>query len=192
MATNLFENYAVDFLNITDSINKKINQQLPTLSAEAKKTLIRAIEREMEEAEEIYQSMELELNSLSASLRNQLQPRLRGYKIDYEKMKSEMRRIANVPSDRDMLLAGNSSSNFENDAAVADQRARLLAGTSRLNDASKRLKDSHRIALETEEIGAQTLMTLRNQREQLTHAGETVFNKSNISLMMLQRILIEI
>jgi vesicle transport through interaction with t-SNAREs protein 1 len=44
-----------------------------------------------------------------------------------------------------------------------------------LNDASQRLAESHKLALETEEIGANTLGILRNQRQQLQHANETVF-----------------
>lgn len=60
------------------------------------------------------------------------------------------------------------------DVATTDQRQRLLAGTNRLNDASKRLAESHRLALETEEIGAQTLVSLRNQREQIVRANDRV------------------
>ncbi len=55
-----------------------------------------------------------------------------------------------------------------------DQRARLLQGTNRLNDASRRLEESHRLALETEQIGTDTLGTLRNQRQQILHAHSTV------------------
>ena len=71
------------------------------------------------------------------------------------------------------------------DAAAQDQRQRMLMGTHRLNDAGKRLQDSHRVALETEEIGAQTLSTLRQQREQIVHANQTVTNLNLFSMTLI-------
>ncbi|CAG8490254.1 2413_t:CDS:2, partial [Racocetra fulgida] len=52
-----------------------------------------------------------------------------------------------MPTDRDELLAGASATDL--DSASLDQRARLLNGTERLADSSRRLQESHRIALET-------------------------------------------
>lgn len=85
----------------------------------------------------------------------------------------EQKKEAARPADRDALLAGYDPS-LDADASAQDQRQRLLTGTHRLNDASKRLENSHRVALETEEIGAQTLAQLRQQREQITHANATL------------------
>ncbi|CAJ0913308.1 8828_t:CDS:2 [Entrophospora sp. SA101] len=55
-----------------------------------------------------------------------------------------------------------------------DQRTRLLSSTERLNDSSKRLQDSHRIALEIENIGADVLGDIRRQREQIIHTRNTL------------------
>ncbi|KAJ1334270.1 hypothetical protein BSLG_008105 [Batrachochytrium salamandrivorans] len=48
-----------------------------------------------------------------------------------------------------------------------DQRGRLLQGTERLQNSSRRLEDARRIALETEQIGINTLSDLSSQREQI-------------------------
>ncbi|KAK6097398.1 t-SNARE VTI1 [Batrachochytrium dendrobatidis] len=48
-----------------------------------------------------------------------------------------------------------------------DQRGRLLQGTERLQNSSRRLEDARRIALETEQIGISTLSDLNSQREQI-------------------------
>ena len=40
------------------------------------------------------------------------------------------------------------SDGYDLDRTSMDQRTRLLSGTERLADSSKRLQDSHRIALE--------------------------------------------
>ncbi|CAH1767196.1 13627_t:CDS:2, partial [Entrophospora sp. SA101] len=55
-----------------------------------------------------------------------------------------------------------------------DQRTRLLSGTERLADSSKRLQDSHRIALEIETIGADILKDIHKQREQILHTRNTL------------------
>lgn len=53
-------------------------------------------------------------------------------------------------------------------------RTRLLAGTSTLEDGTRRLQESHRIALETADQGAEILSDLRMQREQIENARSTV------------------
>lgn len=54
------------------------------------------------------------------------------------------------------------------------QRQKLLQGTSTLEDGSRRLQESHRIALETEDLGADILRDLRSQREQIENSRDTV------------------
>jgi vesicle transport through interaction with t-SNAREs protein 1 len=39
---------------------------------------------------------------------------------------------------------------------------------------SRRLENAHRIALETEDVGADILRNLRGQREQIEHTRDTV------------------
>ncbi|KAJ1997553.1 Vesicle transport V-snare protein, partial [Coemansia thaxteri] len=55
-----------------------------------------------------------------------------------------------------------------------DQRTRLLSGNERLAKGSQRLQQSHRIAIETEAVGASILNDLRTQREQIVNTRETL------------------
>jgi vesicle transport through interaction with t-SNAREs protein 1 len=48
-----------------------------------------------------------------------------------------------------------------------DQRSRLIDGTERLQNSSRRLEEAQRIALETEGVGISTLEDLNRQREQM-------------------------
>ncbi|CAO3620461.1 unnamed protein product [Cunninghamella blakesleeana] len=59
-------------------------------------------------------------------------------------------------------------------SSFVDQRQRLLSGTERLGESSCRLEQSHRLALETEAVGANILSTLKGQRETLTRARDTL------------------
>ncbi|KAI3654375.1 hypothetical protein MP228_001094 [Amoeboaphelidium protococcarum] len=174
--TGIFDNYETDYNAISQSISKKLNTQLPVLSGEARRTLVRAIERELDEADEILQSMEMELMSLPTVSKSKLQPKMKGYRTDYDKLKAEFKRINNKNSERAELLGRSDDDDGFHDPDIAsmDQRATLLSNTNRLDKTSKRLEDSHRIALETEQIGIGTLETLRNQRQQLERANQNL------------------
>jgi vesicle transport through interaction with t-SNAREs protein 1 len=54
------------------------------------------------------------------------------------------------------------------------QRSRLLSATDKLSEGQRRLEDSHRVALETEDLGAGILRDLRGQRDQLEHTRDSV------------------
>ena len=49
-----------------------------------------------------------------------------------------------------------------------------MQGTSTLEDGSRRLQESNRLALETEDLGADILRDLRGQREQIENSRTTV------------------
>ncbi|KAJ2390596.1 Vesicle transport V-snare protein [Coemansia sp. RSA 2603] len=62
----------------------------------------------------------------------------------------------------------------ETGALDGDQRTRLLSGNERLENGTRRLQDSHRIAIETEAVGAGILQDLRAQREQIVSTRNTL------------------
>ncbi|CAG8522359.1 5066_t:CDS:2 [Diversispora eburnea] len=173
--SELFQSYEQEFEQIAQSISGKINDTLPLLTGEKRKATIRAAEREIEEAEEIVAQMEMEVLNLPPSTRTRLQARMRIYKSNVEKLKRDLRaarsRITGT-SDRDELLAGSSGTDLDSESM--NQRAKLLSGTERLADSSRRIQDSHRIALETETIGANVLEDIRRQREQILHSRNTL------------------
>lgn len=55
-----------------------------------------------------------------------------------------------------------------------DQRQQLLSGQDSLDRSSQRIRDSQRVANETESIGANILTDLRGQREQITNSRNTL------------------
>lgn len=82
--------------------------------------------------------------------------------------------VAPKVSERDELLGDMASESVDFDASTMDQRQRLLSGTERLGESSRRLQDSHRLALETEGIGINILSTLKGQRETMLRARDTL------------------
>ncbi len=106
--------------------------------------------------------MNLEKSNIPTSGRNAINKRFRDHQSDLDKLKQKLRSLKNVDTDRQALF-GERYTDDPQDAQL-EQRQQLLSGTERLGRSGERLKDSQRIALETEQIGASTLADLHQQR----------------------------
>ena len=121
--------------------------------------------------------MEIEIQGIPQSIRPSYQSRIKSAKADLQRYK-KLSKDAHAQLARADLLGvradlGTSTSDEPYGASNSD-RTRLLAGTELLEDGSRRLMESQRIALETEEQGADILRSLRGQREQIQNARDTV------------------
>ncbi|ORZ02982.1 t-SNARE [Syncephalastrum racemosum] len=175
--SDLFANYEQDFSTVSEGLRNKIDQQIPSQSGEQRKATVRAAEREVDEIDEILGQMEMEILNIPTPARTRLQAKLRLFKSEAEKAKRDLRRATTVTpktTERDELLGDYGSSQSDLDASTMDQRQRLLSGTERLGESSRRLEDSHRLALETEGIGINILSTLKGQRETMLRARDTL------------------
>ncbi|KAI8084861.1 snare region anchored in the vesicle membrane C-terminus-domain-containing protein [Halteromyces radiatus] len=190
-----FSGYEQDFYSLQTNFNKTIDTITTTSTADKRKTIINTAERELSEANDIIGQMERELINAPTPSRVRLQARLRLLKSEGEKMKRDLRRASLSPlinQDReDLLLNMNPESDL--DASTIDQRQRLLNGTERLGESSRRLEGSHRLALETENIGVNILSTLKGQRETLLRTRDTLgeadsyIDKSSRTLKVMAR-----
>jgi vesicle transport through interaction with t-SNAREs protein 1 len=96
--------------------------------------------------------MEIEFGTLPAAIKSQIQPRLKNYKDELKKFKADQKKVASEYSDREALLGSASTAGHiavDVDSAQMNQRGRLLQGTEKLQDASRRLEEAKRVALET-------------------------------------------
>jgi vesicle transport through interaction with t-SNAREs protein 1 len=116
--------------------------------------------------------MEIEIQGIPQSIRPQYQSRIRASKTDLARYKKLSREMHAQVSRADLFSRGGLPTSDEPYGST--DRARLLAGTSVLEDGSRRLQESQRIALETEEHGADILRSLVGQREQIENARNTV------------------
>lgn len=177
----LFDSYASDFTQLTESITTKLDKDVASQTGEIRKATLRRVEMEVEEAEEILSQMEIEINSFPNSIKSSYSVKLRGYKAELDRQSSSLRKAMQQISSSNRLAIDSSSTGFHEDLEsgrssydAQAQRQRLLQGTATLEDGSRRLQDSHRIALETEDLGADILRDLRGQREQIENSRDTV------------------
>ena len=119
--------------------------------------------------------MEIEIQGIPQSIRPQYQARVRPCKADLARYKKLSREMHAQASRADLFSARSDGAPATSDEPYgSSNRARLLAGTTILEDGSRRLKESQRIALETEEQGSDILRSLIGQREQIENARNTV------------------
>ncbi|XP_035403770.1 vesicle transport through interaction with t-SNAREs homolog 1A isoform X3 [Cygnus atratus] len=138
-----FESYEQDFAVLTADITGRIGK-VPKLLGDEKKQMVANVEKQLEEARELLEQMELEVREIPPQSRGMYSSRMRSYKQEMGKLEADFKRSRIAYSDevRNELLGddGNSSEN---------QRAHLLDNTERLERSSRRLEAGYQIAVET-------------------------------------------
>jgi len=131
---------------------------------------------ELDEADEMVSQMEIELQGIPQSMRPQYQARFLSNKNALARYKKQCKDLYTQLSRSELLSSrqGGMPSTSDEPYGPSSDRTRLLAGTALLEDGTRRLQDSHRIALETEDQGAEILMNLRAQREQIENSRDTL------------------
>ncbi|KAJ7396214.1 Vesicle transport through interaction with t-SNAREs 1A [Pitangus sulphuratus] len=139
-----FESYEQDFAVLTADITGRIGK-VPKLVGDEKKQMVANVEKQLEEARELLEQMELEVREIPPQSRGMYSSRMRSYKQEMGKLEADFKRSRIAYSDevRNELLGddGNSSEN---------QRAHLLDNTERLERSSRRLEAGYQIAVETD------------------------------------------
>ena len=114
--------------------------------------------------------MRLEKANIPSSARSKINQRFRNYESEIDTAK---RRLQSSSDDRKNQFDSRYSDNPTTDDQL-EQRQQLLSGTDRLDRSSQRLRESQRIAHETENIGRDTLADLQVQRETIQHTRMTM------------------
>ncbi|KIW90216.1 uncharacterized protein Z519_08860 [Cladophialophora bantiana CBS 173.52] len=161
--SELFSTYEAELKLVQADVNQKLDQ-IPELAGEERKAVIRGAERAIDEAKELLDQMNLEKSNIPTSQRSKVNSRFRNHQSDIDTLQRKLKSLAE--SERKQLFGDRYTD--DPDAGPRDaqleQRQQLLSGTERLGRSSDRLRESHRIALETEQIGASTLADLHQQR----------------------------
>merc|ERR1711939_491742 len=160
--SELFSNYEAELKLIQADLSQKLDQ-IPDLQGEPRKAAISQADRALEEAKELLDSMRLEKQSIPQASKVKVNQRFRNYESDLDAAKRQLTTLRDDPS--------NPSSAGDQQL---EQRQQLLSGTDRLERSSGRLRESQRIALETEDIGRNTLADLGRQRETIEHTRGTL------------------
>jgi vesicle transport through interaction with t-SNAREs protein 1 len=110
--------------------------------------------------------MRIEKQNIPSATRSKVNSRFRNFSTDIDDL---TRKLKDLSSDRKALFGDRYTDDPSSHDAQLEQRQQLLSGTDRLDRSSQRLRESQRIALETEDIGRGTLADLHTQRETIEH-----------------------
>ncbi|XP_038061924.1 vesicle transport through interaction with t-SNAREs homolog 1A-like isoform X1 [Patiria miniata] len=164
MATAAMEEFEHQFASISAEITTKINK-IPQLTGSEKKQLSSSAERQIDEARELLEQMDLEVRTIPSSDRQRYSTRLRSYEAELTRLEKDLRKakiaFRDGEASRDELLGLDDPRNSE------DQRARLLDNTERLERTGKKLDAGYRMTIETEELGQGILDNLHRDREKI-------------------------
>jgi vesicle transport through interaction with t-SNAREs protein 1 len=163
--SELFSSYETELKLVQADLNQKLDQISESSGGEERKSAIRQAERALDEATELLDQMRMEKQNIPSAARSKVNARFRNYSTDIDEAKRKLKSL----SDDRRALFGDRYTDDPQDAHL-EQRQQLLSGTDRLERSSARLQESQRIALETEDIGRNTLADLYQQRETIEHA----------------------
>ncbi|KAL2005715.1 hypothetical protein VTN00DRAFT_10208 [Thermoascus crustaceus] len=165
--SELFSSYEAELKLVQADLNQKLDQ-IAESSGEQRKSAIRQAERALDEANELLDQMRMEKQNIPSAARSKVNARFRNFCTDIDELK---RKLKSLSDDRKALFGDRYT---DDPSSLEDQhlaqRQQLLSGTDRLERSSARLQESQRIALETEDIGRNTLADLYQQRETIEHA----------------------
>jgi len=171
----LFDSYEQDFQQILQSIRDKLDGEAKDQRGEQKKAALRRVEMELDEADEMVSQMEIEIQGIPQSMKPQYQSRIKSSKADLNRYKKLSKDMHAQLTRADLLGSTRSPDSPTSDEPYGtSDRTRLLTGNSMLEDGTRRLQESQRIALETEDQGADILRSLRGQREQIENSRDTL------------------
>ncbi|XP_073540827.1 vesicle transport through interaction with t-SNAREs homolog 1A isoform X2 [Phyllobates terribilis] len=161
-----FQGYEQDYGVLTAEITNRIGK-VPKLSGEEKKQMVMNVEKQLEEAKELLEQMDLEVREIPAQSRAMYSNRMRSYKQEMGKLEADFKRSRIAYSDevRNELLGDDGSSS-------ESQRAHLLDNTEMLERSSRRLEAGYQIAVETEQVGQNILENLSQDREKIQRARD--------------------
>lgn len=119
--------------------------------------------------------MGLEVQNIPSNQRSSYNASIRNYKSQLDECKGRLKQLMD-DQDKYELFGDRQDMQYSDydDTDQSSQRKKLLSNHSILERTSGRLRDSQRVALETENIGSNILNDLRSQREQISNSRNTL------------------
>ncbi|KAL0226933.1 hypothetical protein P9112_014257 [Eukaryota sp. TZLM1-RC] len=175
MASNdQFELYESEYNALSSSLSKSI-LRIESESPQNRASLQADIQRELDEATQITQQMQVAANGLSPRFQQTALNRLRNYRSELNRMKQDFSR-AMESADRAQLMSGARKGGSD------AHRGRLLEAQASLDSTDSQLRKANQVAAESMHIGTEVLSDLRGQRETLNRSrGRLDTTNQNVS-----------
>jgi len=190
------QQYSTQTAEITAKIGRLVvSADTPSVDSGDLRSQSQSVERLLTEVDDLLDQMELCVREMPSGSgeRTKYTARVESYRRDKRALDSELDK-ARRRLGRHELFAGGSSGG---DGGLSEnQRTQLINNTERLERTSRKLEDTYRLTLETEEIGASTLRdlseqraTIQRSRNRMADAEADIGQSSQILNRMIARII---
>ncbi|KAF5306281.1 hypothetical protein FQA39_LY08979 [Lamprigera yunnana] len=187
---SLFENYEQQYSVLTADITSQIGL-LSTSGIKDRRQLISNIEKNVKEAQELLEQMDLEVREVEMSKQQRCKTKLDCYRAELKRLTLEYIKARSI---KQGTFNYESQEEFEDVRINENQKQKLLDNSEQIERTGKRLDEGYRVILETQEIGTRVLQNLNEQREtiqrsrdRLRTTNEDLGNSSRVMNMMIMR-----
>ena len=176
--TSLFDGYDEEYQSITNDISKKISEVSTYETDPDKNTAsLKQIGRLVGQANQLIDQMNLEVRSLEAATRKQLQKKVRQYKTSLNSLEDDYRRVREKHEREGLLGAGADGVG----GLSAEHRSRMADTTERMQGSSRALEMAITTVQETEDVALGITDELGRNREKIISAHNKVRQTSSLT-----------
>uniref|UniRef100_A0AC35U6U9 V-SNARE domain-containing protein n=1 Tax=Rhabditophanes sp. KR3021 TaxID=114890 RepID=A0AC35U6U9_9BILA len=157
--------YSVATAEITSKIGQLFQKPISEQSG-----AVQNIQTSLNEVSDLLDQMEMLSRDFDANSaeRAKYELRIRSYRSDKKQLDLELQKSIKRITNKDIY---DELVTFE-EGADGDLNEKLINNTARIERGTRKIQDSYRVAIETEEIGATVLQDLATQRETINRARE--------------------
>ena len=156
----IYKDHEKEFSKCISAANRKLN----TLNTEESKDYVfNDCKQSIDEAGRQLNMMENDLRGLGSQEASQLQGRFQRHKETLANIRQQLNSARDKKEREELMPSGPSG-----------QRDKMLSNNEILQETGDILESTHRVAIETETLGNDTLHTLKKQRKQIQGIGEKV------------------
>ncbi|EFC39057.1 vesicle transport v-snare protein [Naegleria gruberi] len=173
--SELFRSYEDEYFEASNGIKRSL-AELKSVSGDAKKRVVRKIEKDLDTANKQIKQMNLEMTSTAnPQEKENLKKKLKTYGQDLTNLKKEFEGAKSDNNrNRDALFSGGYDDDLP--SASDDYRNRLVQSTQVLERSNETLDRASKILDETEQMGVETAGTLREQGERMKKTRDKLYD----------------
>ncbi|XP_013778119.1 vesicle transport through interaction with t-SNAREs homolog 1B-like [Limulus polyphemus] len=176
MSSQKFENLEDDFKSLISEVNRKVDRSLNRVLGEQKKSLLREIQRDLDELRTLLDELESEAKTAPNPYRIQMMACVRQYKQDLEQINKKCIGVGGGAAIRQELFGthnvGSNSASQGIGFEPSGTRTKLLQMNETIGRTTESLSRTHQVAAETDQVAVEVVEELGTQRETLLRTKE--------------------
>lgn len=161
-ASGLFQEYESNIMCLTRDVANRLDTASRTTSDAPSEYEFSELERRLVQADRVIKQMDYEVRSMPQDSRKALDLKVKGYRAEISKRREGLADARHAATRRALLNDSSGKS--------LQDRERLINSSKTLDEATLRLEEANRVAMETVQIGAEVTLDLKQQHDVINRA----------------------